>query len=423
MRVVHADSTFTIDPTTGSPDYDRGNSLLTLVENVALLRQNFFAEQSSYAGESLQFLFPFEKLELYGPAGAEWQLTDPTQQDNKNDFQKQNVRTFDLADTLLVRGWARSGDDLVPFLRISYRAGPDSNLAKAVGGNLGDDIRLWASVGANATPQLITVPYDAASATYAVELWGAVDSLDAAGEAARNRGALIPQPQLMWGNASQFEREQLSNTDMRSYLGAHPMHPVNALPVHLAWADASQTVWDSNSGQNHRYEFSMKIRGWDHFLQAGISPNPHGGVGFLEFRNLFSNYFGFSRDASKLPPEMPTELGRRVESFQIDAHGHKGIGNPIEDFFAVDYMDLHSVNVDAGIGLHRHRDNSEVFLMMEGQALMVVGDWLEMDQRARAFEVRTLSAGQLAMLKGGQLHGLLNLTDRPCRLFMFGGYD
>ena len=37
----------------------------------------------------------------------------------------------------------------------------------------------------------------------------------------------------------------------------------------------------------------MAFRGWRNYLGVGISPNPHGGVGFLEFRNLFSNYFGY----------------------------------------------------------------------------------------------------------------------------------
>ena len=90
---------------------------------------------------------------------------------------------------------------------------------------------------------------------------------------------------------------------------------------------------------------------------------------------------------------------------------------------AVDYMDLHILKPDCGIGLHRHRDNQEVFLMMEGRAYMVVGDWCRMPARERSFEVRTLRAGHFAMLKGGNLHGLMNATDEDIHLFMFGGYD
>jgi hypothetical protein len=90
---------------------------------------------------------------------------------------------------------------------------------------------------------------------------------------------------------------------------------------------------------------------------------------------------------------------------------------------AVDYMDLHILHGSCGIGLHRHRDNQEAFLMMKGRALMVVGDWCKLPSRERCFEVRTLCAGHLAMLKGGNLHGLVNTTDEDISLFMFGGYD
>jgi len=90
---------------------------------------------------------------------------------------------------------------------------------------------------------------------------------------------------------------------------------------------------------------------------------------------------------------------------------------------AVDYMDLHLLHGDSGIGLHRHRDNSEVFYVSRGRGLMVIGDWCKMPQRDRAFELRTLREGHFAMLKGGQLHALLNVTDEPMQLLMFGGYD
>ena len=57
------------------------------------------------------------------------------------------------------------------------------------------------------------------------------------------------------------------------------------------------------------------------------------------------------------------------------------------------------------------------------KALMVVGDWCKQPTRERCFEVRTLRAGHFAMLKGGNLHGLMNATDVDISLFMFGGYD
>ena len=90
---------------------------------------------------------------------------------------------------------------------------------------------------------------------------------------------------------------------------------------------------------------------------------------------------------------------------------------------AVEYMDLHVMKSRCGIGLHRHRDNQEAFLMMEGRGLMAIGDWAVHPRRERCLEIRTLRAGHLALLKGSQLHGLLNLTDEDASLFMFGGYD
>jgi len=61
--------------------------------------------------------------------------------------------------------------------------------------------------------------------------------------------------------------------------------------------------------------------------------------------------------------------------------------------------------------------------MMQGRAYMIVGDWARRPWRERAFELRTLRAGHFAMLKGGQLHGLMNPGEEDISLFMFGGYD
>jgi hypothetical protein len=54
---------------------------------------------------------------------------------------------------------------------------------------------------------------------------------------------------------------------------------------------------------------------------------------------------------------------------------------------------------------------------------MAVGDWCKFPERERCVEVRTLRAGELAMLRGGNLHGLMNPTDEDTLLMMFGGYD
>jgi mannose-6-phosphate isomerase-like protein (cupin superfamily) len=129
---------------------------------------------------------------------------------------------------------------------------------------------------------------------------------------------------------------------------------------------------------------------------------------------LLSNYFAF---------EGSGELGRQLEGWNLDAFGVKARSGAVEPFLAVDYMDLHLMDSGCGIGLHRHRDNSEAFLMLDGEGWMVIGDWADSGRRARCFEARLLRAGHLALLKGGNLHGLSNPSAGRAALFMFGGYD
>lgn len=416
MHLVHNDSVFQVAPGT-TPNYYRGNSLVRLIgltENIRLA-----AGRQHYVTNSLQYLIPFKQLELYGPAGDDFDKLDPTIQDNKTDFQKQNVRSFLTTDTCLVRGLVSAGDWTGPFLQVSYRGGPDSKLSTATSHKLTDRIKLWIKVGGNASSQLISVPYNPESDRYEVEFWAYPKDdlkthLDDRGGDAFDRGALLVRTDLVKGNVDDFDRGKLDGLYMVDVAPTNIMHPLLPLHVELAWADFDEKAWDSQGGANYHYEFNMKLRGWDNFLGVGISGNPHGGVGFLEYRNLMSNYFQYKER---------NELGRTIPPWSFDAFGVKGSGERKENFFSVDYMDLHILKGSCGIGLHRHRDNQEVFLMMEGHALMVVGDWCKMPERERCFEIRTLQPGHLAMLKGGQLHGLMNALDEDIFLFMFGGYD
>lgn len=54
---------------------------------------------------------------------------------------------------------------------------------------------------------------------------------------------------------------------------------------------------------------------------------------------------------------------------------------------------------------------------------MVVGDWCRMPNRECGLEVRTLTAGHMALMKGGNLNTLIDPTDEYLSLFMFGGHD
>lgn len=420
MQIVHADAVFRVD---GSPNYDESNPLLNLL---GLVERNQLAlGREFYLNDQLQFLVPFELLELYGPAGGDAAILDPRRQDNKQDFQKQNLRGFRTTDCQVVRGWARLGPvdepTLVPFVRLSYRGGPDSRLSVASGHRLGPEIRLWLRLADRVTTPPLRVPYNETSDRYEVELWGyqgtdLQDRLDARGREALGRGELQQRPDLVQGRAEDFAREGLGEQYTVTVAPNHAMHPVLPLHLELAWADAALDTWDSQDGRNYHYEFNMIVRGWDHYLGVGISPNPHGGVGFLEYRNLLSKYGRYGDRGS-------AELGRALSPWNFDGFGTKDHGNRFEPFMSVEYMDLHIMKPECGIGLHRHRDNQEAFFMMQGRGYMVIGDWLKLEQRERCFEVRTLRSGHFAMLKGGQLHGLMNPSDEDLSLFMFGGYD
>ena len=419
MFIPDNDVVVRVEPGT-QPDYNSNNSLLKLI--TLMQKAQLGAEREHYLTDSLQFLFAYDYLEIYGPSGQDEDILDPTLQDNKNDFQKQNVRDFRITDTHLIRGLATAGEWTGPFLRLSYQGGPDSQLSQLANHQLGASIKLWLKVGAG-TPAIITVPYNEKSDRYELEIWGYPGNnlrnlfeFSPKGRGAWDRGEIIARTDLINGSPSDFSRDLVSDLDMRTIAPNNSMHPILPLHLELAWTDTTEQFWDSQAGNNYHYEFQMIVRGWDNYLKVGTSPNPHGGIGFLEYRNLLSNYFEFANSG---------ELGRQLESWNLDAFSNKVLGGAgrREPFFAVDYMDLHVMRPECGIGLHRHRDNQEIFFMVDGQGLMVVGDWAKFDNRERCFEIRTLRSGHFAMLKGGNLHGLMNVTDENSSLFMLGGYD
>jgi mannose-6-phosphate isomerase-like protein (cupin superfamily) len=413
-EIIHADNTFEVPPGS-SPNYNTNNPLLRVLDVVEQVQAGMGAELESYHVDSFQYVVPFNYLSLYGPSDPNRHVLAPEQQDFKTDFQKQNLRDFRLGDIQIVRGLATAGGWTGPFMRISYDAGPETPIATRA--KLGDHLKLFLKVNGRRRPELIRVPYSEVNDRYEVELWGKPELggvLDAKGRDALARGEIVAAPDLVPGSVTDFDREGKDNAYMGDVARENAMHPLWPLHVESAWADPTEKVWDSNDGKNHHHEFNMVVRGWNNYLGSGMSPNPHGGVGFLEYRNLLSNYFY---------PQHPPELGRDLAAHNLNAYGTKNHGNGRENFMAVDYMDLHVMLPNCGIGLHRHRDNQEIFLMMKGEGLMVVGDWAKMADRDRCFEVRTLKQGHFAMLKGGNLHGLMNALDERAELFMFGGYD
>lgn len=416
LQLSHADTVVRVAPST-TPDYDAGNPLVKLMHLIEGL--SLAGERLWYDADCFQYLFPIRSLTLYGPQGADADILDPRLQDNKTDFQKQNVKEFVTADVVLVRGIVSIGEWSGPFLRISYAGGPDTALARAAIRNLGDAICVWLKINDTAATTALRVPYNPRTHRYDIEFWGYPGDdlrgmLGARTADAYDRGELVVDHALVHGDRSLFAREAVEGHKLTDVAPTDAMHPVLPLRIELAWATEQLDVWDSQGGANYVYEFNMLQRGWDRYLRVGTSPNPHGGVGFLEYRNLMSNYGDYAGMG---------ELGRQLAPWMFDVFGVKHPDGFAEPFMAVNYLDLHVIKNRCGIGLHRHRDNSEMFFMMDGRAFMVVGDWCKMPSRERCFEIRTMRSGDLVMLKGGNLHGLINATDVELFLLMFGGYD
>src|ERR1051325_3418669 len=129
MTIVSGDKVFPVKPPS-TTNYKSNNPLARLMSLLETI--DLEAERENYLLNQVQYLLPYDYLELYGPSGSAWQVSDPRQQDNKEDFQKQNIRDYRCTDTILARGWATTrgdsheGDWTGPFLFLSYRAGPDS---------------------------------------------------------------------------------------------------------------------------------------------------------------------------------------------------------------------------------------------------------------------------------------------------------
>jgi len=416
MVIVPTDKVIPVPPGTRL-DFTRQNPLQRLADLVT--KVCLAAERHAYLTEHTQYLFPYESLELTGPEGAQWQDLDPTRQDDKADDQKQLVRGFCTADAFLARGWVTAGDWTGPFLRVSYQGGPDSRLSAAANHQLGPAIKMWLKVGDRATAEFLTVPYNPETNRYDVELWGypgndLTHHLDDRGRAAQDRGELLQRPDLIQGTLADLSSDEAGDRVVSQVAPSHTMHPLLPLSLEMAWCDRGHRCWDNQGGANYHYQFNMVVRGRDNYLVGGNRPSPYGGVGLSHHRTLFSNYGSFREVEG---------LGREIPPWSFDAFGRKADEVRSEPFLAVDYMDLVVLKSDGGIGLHRHRDNQDVFLLLRGHALAVVGDWCKMPNRERCFEVRTVGAGDLVLVKPGNLHGLMNTTDADVILFAFGGHD
>jgi hypothetical protein len=268
MEILHSDRVVVVPPGK-APNYNQSNSLMSLMNGVEQVQ--LACDREWYLRDDLQYLFAFASLSLYGPQGDSSAVTDPTKQDNKTDFQKQNVKDFTLGSTILTRGWVTTGSWTGPFLRLSYAAGPDSPLWQINHGDPGPDIRLWLKVNDRAAAAPLIVPYNGTSDRFEIELWGYAGdelrgTLRGPARDALDRGELQVRPDLLSGNPSDFDLDKVVDRDLRQTSPDCTMHPILPLHIECAWGEKSLKNWDSNGGRNYHYEFNMILRGWDHFL-------------------------------------------------------------------------------------------------------------------------------------------------------------
>src|SRR5439155_16700076 len=110
--------------------------------------------------------------------------------------------------------------------------------------------------------------------------------VDGRGVAALDAGVIQARPDLVRGGGGDFDRLAVDGRDLRGLSPDHAMHPVLPLYVDVRWsagADGSGASDPPGAGAT-RLGFEMQVRGWSSYLGVGTSPNPHGGIGSLEYR-------------------------------------------------------------------------------------------------------------------------------------------
>src|SRR2546430_17608773 len=107
MDIVHTDSVFRVEPGT-TPNYNKGSSLVALMN--ILDSTQLACDREWYLRDHLQYLFPYEYLELYGPQAGDANILDPAPQGNKTDFPNQNNKSVPTSATYGTSGQCRTGE-------------------------------------------------------------------------------------------------------------------------------------------------------------------------------------------------------------------------------------------------------------------------------------------------------------------------
>lgn len=111
------------------------------------------------------------------------------------------------------------------------------------------------------------------------------------------------------------------------------------------------------------------------------------------------------KDRVKRLPDLPLE--------RLQAHGGDGEIGFHRVFEAAlfespcNFVDYAEIPPGASIGRHRHGDDEEIYLVLDGDGVMTLDD-----------ESLEVSAGSVIVNRRNGVHGLRNVGDRPLRLFV-----
>jgi quercetin dioxygenase-like cupin family protein len=112
--------------------------------------------------------------------------------------------------------------------------------------------------------------------------------------------------------------------------------------------------------------------------------------------------------------EMIVRNIREVEPRTGPSHSGKGNAREVRVFSEKDFdtnlrFIIHSeLAPGTSVGYHKHGDNEEVYVVLEGRGLMTVND-----------EKREVVAGDVIVNKPGWSHGLENNSDLPLKILVF----
>ena len=173
MQIVHSDSVFQVDARHDSELQHAAIPLLRL-HRAAWSASQLAAEREYYHTESMQYLLPFEFLEMYGPAGADYQTSSIRNARTTRRISRSRTSAISIPATrTLVRGWVTAGrlDRAVPPRLLSRRAWIRGSRRRPAT-SWAATIKLWIQVGGNVTPALIARALQRGSDRYEIEFWG-----------------------------------------------------------------------------------------------------------------------------------------------------------------------------------------------------------------------------------------------------------